>query len=80
MKKNRSLPHHQPTDCVRPAAGLRLRTHLRSGKALGDCVEVLTHLIGADKVAEFYTDVTGKDCGCRGRQNWLNEHFPNFLR
>lgn len=80
MKKKHSLTQPPQTMNARPAAGLRLRTHLRSGKPLGDCVEVLTHLIGADKVAEFYTKVTGKDCGCRGRQNWLNEHFPNFLR
>ena len=60
-------------------SNLRVRTDLRAGKALGDCALDVTHFMGFDKVAEFYTQITGKDCGCKGRQDWLNEKFPDFL-
>ncbi len=74
MKNNSQTFNSQPH-----LSSLRVRTHLRAGKALGDCVLDVTHFMGFDKVAEFYTKITGKDCGCKGRQNWLNEKFPDFF-
>ncbi|HMQ55687.1 MAG TPA: hypothetical protein PKE64_19015 [Anaerolineae bacterium] len=51
---------------------LKLRTGLKAGKPLGDTVADLTHLTGVDRVADTYTQVTGKDCGCKRRQELLN--------
>ena len=60
-------------------SSLHVRTDLRVGKALGACILDVTHFMGFDKVAEFYTHMTGKDCGCKGRQDWLNEKVPDFF-
>ncbi len=43
---------------------------------LGDVVAAVTHVTGLDKVAEKYTELTGKDCGCKARQEQLNRLFP----
>jgi hypothetical protein len=32
--------------------------------------------IGVDKLADVFTRVTGKDCGCKGRQEKLNKLIP----
>ena len=45
-------------------------------RGLGDTIAKFTHATGIDKVAEFYTRVTGKDCGCKGRQEALNKLVP----
>ena len=38
-------------------------------------VEVL-HQSGLDQWARVNTKVTGLDCGCKKRQEWLNRMFP----
>lgn len=45
-------------------------------RGLGDTVAKITHATGLDKLAELYTHVTGKDCGCQSRQEALNKLFP----
>jgi hypothetical protein len=45
-------------------------------KGLGDTVAKITHATGLDKLAEVYTRITGKDCGCKGRQEFLNKLIP----
>ena len=42
----------------------------------GDTVEKFTHKTGLNKIAEAYTKVTGKDCGCSKRKDLLNKIFP----
>jgi len=55
---------------------MRVRTGVKAGKALGDSVYDFTHATGMNKLAEWYTDLTGLDCGCRKRQDALNNLFP----
>jgi hypothetical protein len=43
---------------------------------MGDAVAIFTHATGIDKLADEYTRLTGKDCGCKARQSRLNELFP----
>ena len=45
---------------------------------LGDRIADFTHATKLDRLADLYTRVTGKDCGCSSRQAYLNEVFPNF--
>jgi len=45
-------------------------------RGLGDTIARLTHATGLDRLAHLYTQVTGKDCGCRGRQEALNRLIP----
>lgn len=45
-------------------------------RGLGDTVAKITHATGLDKLAELYTSLTGKPCGCAGRQDALNKLFP----
>jgi len=58
---------------------MKVRTGVLAGQGLGDSVADLTHLTGLDKFAEYYTQVTGKDCGCQSRQEKLNQLFPNGI-
>lgn len=43
---------------------------------LGDTVHNLIEMTGLDILAEIYTSVTGRDCGCTARQERLNDLFP----
>jgi hypothetical protein len=58
--------------------GLRVRTGLRAGigMPLGDAVAAVTHATGLDRLADVYTQVTGRDCGCEARRQLLNQLFP----
>jgi len=59
--------------------GFKTRTDLRAGKPLGDCCADVIHFTGLDRLAGLYTQLTGKDCGCKDRQNWLNRLMPKFF-
>ena len=45
-------------------------------KGLGDTIAKITHATGLDKLAEMYTQITGRPCGCAERQEALNKLFP----
>jgi hypothetical protein len=55
---------------------MHVRTDLKAGQGLGDTVADLTHVTGLDRLAQAYTQVTGKDCGCEARRETLNRLFP----
>lgn len=55
---------------------MKVKTHIKAGQGLGDAVADFTHLTGIDRLAEAYTEITGKDCGCKARQQALNQLFP----
>lgn len=44
---------------------------------LGDTIAKITNTLGLDKLAEETAKIMGKkDCGCKKRQQKLNEMFP----
>ena len=45
-------------------------------KGLGDSIEKITKATGIKKVVNKISKVTGKDCGCKKRQQALNKAFP----
>jgi len=45
-------------------------------KGLGDSVEKVMKATGIKKMADKYTEKTGKDCGCGKRKDKLNDLFP----
>jgi hypothetical protein len=49
---------------------------MNSGNGLGDVVADITHLTGMDKLAHLYEQVSGNSCGCKERQEKLNQIFP----
>ena len=55
---------------------MKVRTGMNTGNGLGDTVADLTHLTGLDKLAGLYEQITGRSCGCKDRQEWLNQLFP----
>lgn len=57
---------------------MKVNTDLKAGQGLGDAVADLTHLTGLDQVAKFYTQATGKSCGCDERRQKLNQLLPSF--
>lgn len=65
--------HQNQTHIINAVSNLKEQQH---SQGVGDTLAKITHATGIDKVAEFYTKVTGKDCGCRARQDKLNQLFP----
>ena len=61
-----------------PNVGMCVQSGIRSGigMPLGDAVQQVTHAAGLDQLANAYTKVTGKDCGCAKRREQLNKLFP----
>jgi hypothetical protein len=55
---------------------MKVKTNLKAGQALGDTLAEAIHATGLDKLTEEYTRLTGRDCGCKARQAWLNQWFP----
>jgi hypothetical protein len=52
-------------------------TQTADSKGLGDTIAKVTNTLGIDKLAETVAQVMGKeDCGCKKRQQKLNEMFP----
>ena len=46
-------------------------------QGLGDTIAKVTNTLGLDKLAEEVAQAMGKsDCGCKKRQQRLNELFP----
>lgn len=58
---------------------MKVRTDIKSGQGLGDTVAQFTHATGIDQIASMYTQYTGKDCGCKARQEALNRITPAFM-
>jgi hypothetical protein len=60
--------------------GLRLKNvtppvrHKCVSRGLGDTIAKITHATGIAQVVKKVSG--GKDCGCRGRQEKLNQMFP----
>ena len=44
-------------------------------EGLGDTIEKFTKVTGIKAVVDAISKVTGKDCGCENRRDWLNEKF-----
>ena len=54
---------------------MKIRSSIKAGQGLGDAVADLAQLTGMNRIANTYTQVTGKDCGCKARQEKLNQLF-----
>ena len=53
------------------------KTNNEQSKGLGDTIAKITHATGLDVVADKVAKAMGKeDCGCKRRQEKLNELFP----
>ena len=48
----------------------------KKSKGLGDTVAKITKATGIKKVVDTVAKATGKDCGCKKRQQTLNRFFP----
>lgn len=52
-------------------------TTAQNSQGLGDTIAKITNTLGLDKLAEEVAQAIGKkDCGCKKRQEKLNEMFP----
>jgi len=50
----------------------------KKSKGLGDDIEKLTEATGIKKVVDKVSQITGKDCGCKKRKEYLNNRFPRY--
>jgi hypothetical protein len=48
----------------------------QKSRGLGDTIARLTKITKIDKLVRVMSDAAGTDCGCKGRQEKLNEIFP----
>jgi hypothetical protein len=55
---------------------MKVKTGIEAGRGLGDAVASFTHATGLDHLAKFYSQATGKDCGCEERRQKLNQLVP----
>ena len=56
---------------------MKVKTGIMAGsQGLGDVVAEFTHAAGLDRLAHTYENVTGQSCGCKERQQKLNQLFP----
>lgn len=56
---------------------MKSKTNKEPSKGLGDTIAKITHYTGLDVVAENVAKALGQeDCGCKRRQEKLNELFP----
>lgn len=58
------------------AKHLAIKTGIMAGIGAGDALAKFTEVTGLDNLATVYTNLTGKDCGCKKRQEMLNRLFP----
>lgn len=49
---------------------------LSPSEGLGDTITKIAEAVGANKITEAYTKVTGRDCGCNKRRTLLNQIMP----
>jgi len=56
---------------------MRIKTGIKGGKGLGDCVADIANALGLDEVAKKYEQTSGKSCGCNDRREILNKAVPN---
>ena len=42
-------------------------------KGLGDDIKKITKVTGLDQLAKRIAQILDEDCGCDGRQTWLND-------
>ena len=54
---------------------MKIRTGIVAGQGLGDAVADFTQLTGVNRLAEAYEQISGKECGCKERQEKLNQLF-----
>ena len=59
---------------------MKVRTGLTAGAGLGDAMADLAHLTGMDALANTYSQLTGKDCGCNQRRDKLNQLVPTLVQ
>ena len=53
------------------------QTQTQESQGLGDTIAKVTNALGIDKRAEEVAQAMGKeDCGCKKRQQKLNDMFP----
>ena len=45
-------------------------------RGLGDTIAKMTQATGIKKVVDKVSEKTGRDCGCKRRQEMLNKKFP----
>jgi len=49
---------------------------MNKSKGLGDSIEKLARLMKIKALVDKVSATTGKDCGCKKRQESLNKKFP----
>jgi len=57
---------------------MKVRTNIKAGMGLGDCVAKIAHALKLDDIAKKYEHASGQSCGCKERQEILNKLVPHI--
>jgi len=57
---------------------MKVRTNIKAGMGLGDCVAKIAHALNLDDIAKKYEHASGQSCGCKERQEILNKLVPHI--
>ena len=58
---------------------MQTKTGITCGQGLGDTVSDVIHFAGWYRLADAYENYTGRSCGCKERQEKLNQlNFMDF--
>ena len=52
------------------------RRRVAGERGVGDTLARLLNGVGAARAAAVYERLVGKTCGCKDRQQWMNEQWP----
>ena len=50
--------------------------YIKRPKGLGDTIHNFSTVTGIKRVVDVVSKATGKDCGCKKRQEELNKKYP----
>lgn len=57
---------------------MKIKTQIRSGMGLGDCMANIAQALGLDEMAKKYEEISGQSCGCEKRKEILNRIVPEL--
>jgi hypothetical protein len=72
--------YDNPPDMMSAGAAFSVESLAASIPLAGDVLEKIICRVGADRLATWWTKMTGHDCGCADRQAWLNRTTEKLVR
>ena len=73
ISKHPAIPYNEWSLPLKLLSRLNAR---KEDRGMGDLIERVVGPIGGDVFKAWWRNLTGSDCGCGHRKEWLNERYP----